>query len=621
MPRNNWLNLVRQAIALRGLSIRQASLLVGQAIAFCGLSIRQATKTDRLPHVRRRSSNWSSFVGQAIAFCGLSIRQATKTDRLPHVRRCSSNWSSFVGQAIAFCGLSIRQATKTDRLPHVRRRSSNWLSFVGQAIAFCGLSIRQATKTDRLPHGRRGSSNWLSFVGQAIAFRGLSSRRSNFVPCALLLLCAPCIMSAQPSPELQQILQRLDRIESQNRELMAEVQALRQQLDAAKAPPAPAESAPIADRVEVQDRRIAQLDQEKISSEHKLPITLTGMLLFNSFWTGRGAGGTQDPTTAALIRGPVDAGGTFRQSVVGIKFDGPTIVGGAKITGSAYVDFFGGTGGTLNQMLRVRVASVDAAWANTTVSVALDKPILAPREPDSLAQVGVSPLTAAGNLWLWQPQVRVEQRFHFGDQAGLRAQAGIYQTAEGGTGLSSQYPSAVAAARPGLEGRFEFWAASGENRRIEIAPGFHVSDSQVLGQSVPSRIFSVDWLIRPVSRIDFTGEFFQGENTGVIGGLRQGVSVFGGVVRPVEAMGGWAQIKLRLTPRATLNFYGGQEDDRNRDLEPGGIAKNQAYAGNFMYRFGSNILGSLETAQVRTTYLNSGTRIFPHYDLAIAYLF
>jgi hypothetical protein len=256
----------------------------------------------------------------------------------------------------------------------------------------------------------------------------------------------------------------------------------------------------------------------------------------------------------------------------------------------------------------------------------LDKPIIAPREPDSLAQVGVSPLTSAGNLWLWQPQVRVEQRFAFGDQAGLRAQLGIYQTSESGTGLSAEYGSSLATSRPGYEGRFEFWGSSGEIRRIEIAPGFHFSTTHVLGQSVPSQIFSVDWLIRPLKWVDFTGTFFAGENTGVLGGLRQGVSVFsegplGNQVLPVHAQGGWAQLKFHLTSRATLNFFGGQEDDRNSDLEAGGIAKSQGYAGNFMYRFGSNILASFESSQVRTTYLFSGTRIFPHYDLAIAYLF
>jgi hypothetical protein len=449
---------------------------------------------------------------------------------------------------------------------------------------------------------------------------------------------AVSLAQAQPSPDLQQVLERLDRLESQNRELMTEIRALRQQLDSAKAAPvspppvaaeagaegAPAATAavPLSERVDVAEHRIAQLDQEKISSEHRLPMTLTGMLLFNSFWTGRGGGGVANPTIAPSASGPVNAGGTFRQSVVGLKYDGPEIAGGGKITGSAYIDFFGGTGTTLNQLLRLRVASVNAVWKHTTVSVALDKPILAPREPDSLAQVGVSPLTSAGNLWLWQPQVRVEQRFAFGDQAGLRAQLGVYQTSESGTGLSTEYASSLATSRPGYEGRFEFWKSHGENQSIEIAPGFHFSSTRVLGQSAPSQIFSVDWLIRPAKWIDFTGTFFAGENTGVVGGLRQGVSVFyNGEVRSVRAQGGWAQLKFHLTRRATLNFYGGQEDDRNRDLGPGGIAKNQSYAGSFMYRFGSNILASFESSQVRTTYLFSGTRIFPHYDLAIAYLF
>ena len=54
-------------------------------------------------------------------------------------------------------------------------------------------------------------------------------------------------------------------------------------------------------------------------------------------------------------------------------------------------------GGTsLNQLFRLRLATVDFAWKNTTFTVGQDKPLMAPREPDSLAQVGVSPLTGAG---------------------------------------------------------------------------------------------------------------------------------------------------------------------------------------------------------------------------------
>jgi hypothetical protein len=76
-----------------------------------------------------------------------------------------------------------------------------------------------------------------------------------------------------------------------------------------------------------------------------------------------------------------------------------------------------------------------------------------------------------------------------------------------------------------------------------------------------------------------------------------------------------------VTPRLSFNAFGGQEDDNNRQLTPGEIAKNQSYAANIMYRLGSNILTGFEVSQVRSTYLGSGTRINQHYDLSFAYLF
>jgi hypothetical protein len=453
----------------------------------------------------------------------------------------------------------------------------------------------------------------------------LFSRLGERAPRCALCLLFPLIAAAQ-QPDMRQVLERLDRLEAQNQELLGEIRNLRQQLAAAQPPgvtPSSAEAATAQaqESGELQDRRLAELDQTKIGTDHRLPVSLTGMVLFNAFLNGAGSGGADNPTTAPATGRQASGGATMRQTILGLKFDGPGIPGGGKMTGSVYMDFFGGGTG-LNQTFRLRVASLDAGWKNTTVSFAFDKPILAPREPESLAQVGVSPLTAAGNLWLWQPQVRLEQRFAIGDQAGLRAQVGLYQTSEAGTGLATDYGDTLARARPGYEGRFEFWSQYGGNRRIEIAPGFHVSSTRVLGVPVPSRIFSIDWLIRPVGRVDFTGTFFQGENVGVVGGLRQGVTVFRDR-NPVavDAMGGWAQVKVRITPRLSFNGFGGQEDDRNRQLDRGGIAKNQSYGANLLYRLGSNILTGLEAAQVRTTYIGSGTHISQHYDLAIAYLF
>ena len=449
----------------------------------------------------------------------------------------------------------------------------------------------------------------------------------------LVCMSAVCVFTAraqqpglQQVPGLQPVMDRLDRLEAQNRELMEEIRSLRQQLGQSPPGRQPGIAAAAVadtsgdDREDIQDRRIDENAQTKLGSDHRLPVTLTGMVLFNAFLNGRGSGGLDNPTIAPLNGRLASAGATFRQTVLGLKFDGPGISGGGKVTGSLYMDFFGGGTG-LNQTFRLRVANVDAVWKNTTLSFAFDKPVIAPREPDSLAQVGVSPLTSAGNLWLWQPQVRVERRFAIGDQGGFRAQFGLYQTSEGGTGLSAEYGDSLSRSRPGYEGRFEFWGER-RGRRIEIAPGFHLSSTRVLGQSAASRIFSVDWLIRPVSRVDLTGAFFAGQSLGVVGGLRQGVNVNRDRRPvPVEGAGGWAQLKVRVTPRLSFNAFGGQEDDNNRQLAPGQIAKNQSYAANIMYRLGSNILTGFEVSQVRSTYLGSATRIAQHYDLSFAYLF
>ncbi len=435
------------------------------------------------------------------------------------------------------------------------------------------------------------------------------------VKCAALLLAISSLCAAQ---EMKEILDRLNRLEEQNRELLQEVRDLRQQISSqAAASPAPAAgaeaSAPVAEKLAVEDQRVADLDQTKVGTEQRFPISLTGTVLFNAFLNGRNSGGQMNPVVAGETAGAAGAGASLRQTVLGFNFNGPDLPGGGKASGTLFFDFFGGSGTSLNQLMRLRVATLDLAWKDTTLSFGQDKPIIAPREPDSLAQVGVSPLTGAGNLWLWAPQFRVEQRVAFGQNAGLRAQGGVYETNE-------SYEGVAASPRPGIEGRFEFWAQSGD-RRIEIAPGFHTSESHVYGQSVPSRIFSLDWLIRPLSRIDFTGQFFSGENTGVIGGLRQGISELDYQARPVHATGGWAQLAIRITPRMTFHFYGGQEDDRNIDLSLGSIAKNQEYAGNIMYHLAPNVLTSFEFSQVRTTYLGGNTAINPHYDLALAYLF
>ena len=448
-----------------------------------------------------------------------------------------------------------------------------------------------------------------------------------------VLLLVPAVLAAQGSADLQpdalqQILDRLERLERENRNLAAEVRELRDQL--APRPAAPQASAaqtapspPLEERVAVNERRIEEQAQTKVEASQKFPLALTGMVLFNGFLNGRASGGLENPTTASFSPGAPVGGGTLAQSVVGLKYQGPRVGGGGQVSGALYMDFFGGSSSSLNHLLRMRTATVEIAWKNTSIMAGQDKPIISPREPNSLAQVGVSPLTGAGNPWLWQPQARIEQRFVFGEQMGLRSQVGVYQTSEPAyQARGGNEPNLTVPARPGLEGRFEFWRRMGAGARVEIAPGFHISETHADGVSSPSQLFSLDWLIQPLPKIQLTGMFFEGQNAAGLGALRQGFTVFSGTrIVPVQVAGGWSQVSYLATKRLSFNIYGGQESDRKTDLLSGDIHRNLAYAGNLIYRLGPNVLVGLEASQVRTDFVRLPRRLNNHYDLALAYLF
>jgi hypothetical protein len=311
------------------------------------------------------------------------------------------------------------------------------------------------------------------------------------------------------------------------------------------------------------------------------------------------------------------AGATVRQSLVGFDFDGGQIFAGGKLSGSLQMDFFAGSTSTLNHTFRIRTAAAQLDWSRTSVLVGQQKPIFSPRDPTSFSHVGVSPLTGSGNPWLWLPQARVQQRFTLSEGTELRAELGVLQTNEGAANIPADFSSTLERARPALEGRFQF-----KRGTLELAPGFHISKTHVVGTSVPSNAVSIDWFYSPWRKIEFTGFAFTGANIANLGTLRQGFSIVG----PREAIairsrGGWAQLAILPTSRLSVHLIAGQQDDNNSDLRLTGIGKNQTYAANIMYRIGPNMIVSLERSKVRTSYISGPVRSNNQHDLAFAYLF
>src|SRR5258708_1306985 len=93
----------------------------------------------------------------------------------------------------------------------------------------------------------------------------------------LCLITAWSLRAQQAPPaDLDRILARLDRLESENQKLLEEVRALRNELTAGA-------TVPLPERVEVLERRSEEVDQAKVDASQRFPLAITGMALFNAY--------------------------------------------------------------------------------------------------------------------------------------------------------------------------------------------------------------------------------------------------------------------------------------------------------------------------------------------------
>jgi hypothetical protein len=369
----------------------------------------------------------------------------------------------------------------------------------------------------------------------------------------------------------------------------------------------------------VNEARTAEQAQTKVEASQKFPIAISGMLLFNAFSNSRTA--KNPDSTYELLSGASKAGATVAQSILGLSFQGPALPGGGRINGSLNMDFNGGTtsaGQSEGHVLRIREADLSFDWRDRSISVGQYKPLIAPLTPQSLAEVAVPALAGAGNLWLWLPQVRYEERIHWDSNSGIKLQAALLQTNEQYATVPAEYSTSLAGARPALEGRAAFWHKFDDTRRFEVASGFHISSTHVAGSSVASHIASLDWSFTPLSKLQISGTFYHGQNVAPLGSLGNGFTIgLDDVVRPVHTSGGWAQVSLPVTKRLTFNVFAGLEDDERGS----GVVRNWTYASNAMYHLGPNVVLSAEALQLRAKYSQGSHLVVDHYDLGVAYLF
>ena len=433
------------------------------------------------------------------------------------------------------------------------------------------------------------------------------------------------------------ILDRLDQIEAQNAALRSEVDTLRRELEQLKGSGIAAKGTSstvdrldeLGERLDLHEVRISEQGQVKAESSQRVPVQLSGMILFNLFGNSRHGvpAAVEYPTTARIESAPASFGASLRRSVFGAEFQTPQAVLGGRFRGSFFLDLAGGAGGLTDTQPRLRTADIEGRWNRWAIFAGQEKPIFSPREPSSLAQVHSSPLAGAGNFWLWRPQLRVERLVSVTPATEFRARIGVSQTPETVGIIPPEIRASVEARRAALEGHFQIAREFSADRRIEIGSGFHRSTSHFGAFSAPADLVSLDWFVKPSRWGEFTGVIFTGQNMSKGGaGGTQGVALVPlGLgqfeVVPVGRRGGWAQLTLLPTSRWSINLQAGLDDLEDDYLIPTSISRNQAFVFNTFYRLAPNVIWGVEVAQLRTRFKAGQRPRALHHDLYFAYLF
>jgi hypothetical protein len=382
---------------------------------------------------------------------------------------------------------------------------------------------------------------------------------------------------------------------------------------------------------QIANARIEEQAQDKVESNLKYRVKLSGIVLLNAFSVS-GQVDNLDVPTVALPHEPEDpsgsVGASLRQSIIGLTGIGPRIFG-AETFGDVQMDFFGGLPGgyasTTSGIMRLRVARLRMDWANTSLFGGIDTPFFSPNLPSSYMSVAVPGFAAAGNLWIWTPTIGVEQRVDAG-KAQLKIQAGFMDP--------STYAGANATVRlstPTESSRQPTYAlrvsANGKDERRPVSFGVSgiYSPQRFQGGTTLSGWGSVaDWRFALFPHAEVSGEAFVGRGIDAFGGVPTPVPVLGGynyyavalpALERITIAGGWTQLKIKLDAKNEFNFAlgsGGRDSGEFRQVQPLDPAfstlspRNEMLFVNYIFRPRSDLVLSPEFRRLRT-YPGSGS--------------
>ena len=385
----------------------------------------------------------------------------------------------------------------------------------------------------------------------------------------------------------------------------------------------------------------ARTETPAVTSLSKLPVTVYGTILLNSFYNS-GATNIQDvPLLAPKAGGdtPQNFGMTVRQSRLGLRFQGGEIAG-ARFSGQAEVDFFGGKAALPNginmDIVRLRLAYGRLDWQNFSLVAGQDWSIFAPLNPASLSGFAIPDFAGSGNPWIRAPQIRAEFRRKLGADRSFQWQIAATDPNAG------DYPPTFQTTRtpgigerrqmPAIQTRLVYSAKlAGKNAAVGLSSHYNRGENTgnignlTVNRSVDSWGVAADYLLPLHQRFTITGELFEGRALGVFSAsIGQSVLPVGTPgEHGVHTRGGGIQAPFKLASRWQTNFGYGVDLPDLLELRTGDRSKTQTYAINLIYSLSPRMTFAWEWRRFLTDYKNqpAANNASDHGDLAVSYTF
>jgi hypothetical protein len=452
--------------------------------------------------------------------------------------------------------------------------------------------------------------------------------------------------------------------ELQSEQLRRELDLTRSQLAALTRNPSGTESSPVLPRESKQqpgtedriatleenqqlaDAKIAEQSQTKVESGSKYRVRLSGIVLFNLFGNTGQVDNLDYPQLAIaprIVSEDRSFGATLRQSQIGIQAFGPTIAG-ARTSADVQFDFAGGfpsvPNGVSFAIMRLRTGIIRFDWAETSVVAGQDSLFFAPLSPTSLATLAIPALAYSGDLWSWTPQVHAEHRFKITDSSSFQLQGGILDSLSGDVPLSGyyRYPSfGEYSGQPAYAARIAWTRKRLDQKTTVGIGGYYARQAWGYGRAIDGWASTIDVTLPLAKRLEFTGAFYRGRAVGGLGGgVRQSVLWNGLLTDPMtqiyglNSIGGWAQLKLKATPKLQLNGAFGQDNPFASELREfasspiyyrNPISRNQSAFANFIYQPRSPVVLSFEYRWLKTHTLDSNANAANLLILSIGFIF